>query len=430
MGVESDPTSKSALLTVSLNAGTIILTRRAREKMVTLRDIVKDLKLLARETLRPIRFFSDEEYANRLSKVRARMSSQDLDLLLITNTENIRYLTGVHTFGKADQFLLLPLEGEMIQVQRFLESFLSKVYSVLPDDHIVIYEDIDNPFDIVANTIKEMGLASARIGLEGLCTSVAVKEQLMMAGRETLSRATWVRGKEIVERVRDIKSQAELDYIRKAGKLSVQGVHAGLAAVKADTTDNAVSAAAATKLVSLGSEPLRRSPIVTSGWRSGVPHTTFERQRIEVGDTVLLELSGVYGGYVAPIMRTAVVGEPNAKLREMEAVVLEGLQAALDVLKPGVTSGDVDAACRTIIEKAGYYDNFRKRTGYSVGLGRNEALSLSKENPRMLQAGMVFHLPVALRSYGKAVVGLSTTVALTEEGIEVLTEIPEGLTVK
>lgn len=398
--------------------------------MITLIDISKDPKLLAGRTLRQIRFFSDEEYANRLSTVRAGMFGRDLDVLLITNPENIRYLTGFYTFGKADQFLLLPLEGEMVHVQRFLESFLSKVYSVLSEGHVLVYEDTDDPFTIVAITIREMGLSSARIGFDGQHMSVVAKHQLLSSNNKTLSGAILIPANGIVERVRDIKSQAELDYIRKAGKLSVQGVHAGLDAIKVGVTDNTVSATAATKLVSSGSEPLRRSPIVTSGWRAGVPHTTFERQRIEVGDVVLLELSGVYAGYVAPIMRTAVVGQPNSKMKEMERIVLEGLHTALDVMKPGVTSGGVDAACRTVIEKAGYYDNFRKRTGYSVGLGRNESLSLSKENPLVLQPGMVFHLPVALRDYGKAVVGLSVTVALTEAGIEVLTEVPEGLTAK
>jgi len=389
-------------------------------------DILKDVKIPK------VQYFSDAEYTTRLQKVREKMSDQRIDLLILTKPENIRYLTGFYTFGGAPQFLLIPQEGEPVHILRFLESFLTEMYSYLPSDNVIIYDDTEDPLDVVARLVKRMGLDKSVIGTEGWHMSDLTKHRLSHPEHGRLCHAAWrhIDGNSvdsIVESVRDVKSEAELDCMRRAGRMSVQGAKAGLDAIREGVTDNEVAAEIAASLFKSGSEMLPHSPIVTSGWRSGVPHTSFERQRIQRGDTVLIEFTGVYAGYVAPIMRSAVVGQPNPKVKEMSDVLMEALHAALDRIKPGVTAGEVDEACRTVIEKAGYYMNFRKRTGYSVGLSWPEHISLKKDDPTVLKEGMTFHLPVALRDYGKAAVGFSVTVAVTEGGIEVLTELPTGI---
>lgn len=368
--------------------------------------------------------FSEQEYESRLRKVREHMLREGLDLLLLNRQESIYYLTGYHTFGGGYQALLVPNEGEIRHVLRFLECFLSKLYSRVEPMNILIYDDEEDPLEKTAEVIKDMGFAEAVIGSEGLYMSDEAKQQL----RSMLPAASWQYA-DVVENVRDIKSSDELEYMRESGKISVKAAKVGLEAIKAGVTDNKVAAAVAAELFMAGSEMLPHSPIVTAGWRSGIPHTTFERQKIEEGDTVLIEHSGRYNGYIAPIMRTAIVGSPDAKVREMSDVLMEALAKATEAIKPGVTSGEVDAACRSVIDDSGYYENFRKRTGYSVGLGWPEHLSLRKDDPTMLKPGMTFHLPVALRDYGKSVVGFSVTVAITEDGFEVLTEYPDGLVV-
>ncbi len=132
-------------------------------------------------------------------------------------------------------------------------------------------------------------------------------------------------------------------------------------------------------------------------------------------------------------MRTVVVGTPTPKVRDMSSLVIEGLNAAIAAIRPGITSGEVDDVCRGIMERAGYYDNFRKRTGYSVGFGfppswnEGHIVSLRKNDRTPLAPGMVFHLPVALRDYGVSCVGLSETVLVTDRGCEALTHYPRKL---
>lgn len=369
--------------------------------------------------------FSEEEFARRLGGVRERMAKEGLDVLLLHRKESIHYLTGYQTLGGGYQCLLVPQEGEPVHILRFLESFLSNIYSCIKPEQVTIWDDTEDPYLLTAQKLKEMGFSNSNIGLEAEYISASVSQQL----RDHLSSASWRVADGIVCAAREIKSKAELEYMRKAGELSVAGAKAAFEAARVGATDNEVAAAAAAKMLSEGSEYMPYDPIVTSGWRSGIPHTTFERQVLREGDTILVEHTGCYRRYHAPIMRTAVLGQPSTKVKEMADVVLEALGRATRVMKLGITSGEVDDACRSYIEETGYYFNFRKRTGYSVGLSWPDSLSLKKDDPTVLQPGMVFHLPVALRDYGKSVVGFSVTAAVTDEGIDVLTEYPKGLVV-
>ncbi len=95
-------------------------------------------------------------------------------------------------------------------------------------------------------------------------------------------------------------------------------------------------------------------------------------------------------------------------------------------------SGEVDAASRRIIEREGLWDNYRKRTGYSVGIGfsswvEGAIASLKEDDPTVLRPGMCFHIPVALRLYGEAGLGFSETVHVTDGGVEVLGRSPREL---
>ncbi len=90
----------------------------------------------------------------------------------------------------------------------------------------------------------------------------------------------------------------------------------------------------------------------------------------------------------------------------------------------------MDAACRGLLEDAGYEPYFRKRTGYSVGVafapdwGEGHIVSLRRDDPTVLEAGMVFHIPPALRVPRQYGLGFSETVLITKTGCEVLTRFP------
>ena len=213
-------------------------------------------------------------------------------------------------------------------------------------------------------------------------------------------------------------------------------MEAGLGAIKIGITENDVVAAMMGAAIAAGSEYLGMEPLMSSGPRSGVPHGTWRRRRIEKGDPVFYEMAACHDRYHAALMRSAWVGTPPGEAQRMMDVCLEALDAALSKLKPGNSCEDVHRACQAVIDRNGYTEAFRKRTGYSIGIsfapdwGEWQVLSLYEGIKTVLQPGMVFHIPPALRLYGKFTVGVSETALVTETGHEQLGTFSRELAIK
>jgi Xaa-Pro dipeptidase len=370
-----------------------------------------------------VRPFTQDEYDQRVAAVRAGMAARGLDLLVVTVPENVTYLTGYETIGYASfQTLAVPLAGDLLLIVREMERTVAETTSWVPS--VETFSDTDDPVDVTRRVLGPRNLLTGRVGLEdqGWFLSPAVHARLRAALGDHVEG-----GSGLVEAVRRVKSPAEVDLIRSACRLTEAGMQAALQTIAPGRTENQVAAAAYMAMVGGGSDFLVGDPIVTSGWRSGVGHFTFANRALEPGDAVLLEFGACRRRYFGPLMRSAVVGEPAPDLTRMGETVIAALEAAIAAIRPGVTSGAVDQACRGVIEAAGYEPYFRKRTGYSVGVayapdwGEGHIVSLRRDDPTPLEPGMVFHIPPALRVPRRYGLGMSETVLVTEGGCEVLT---------
>ena len=141
---------------------------------------------------------------------------------------------------------------------------------------------------------------------------------------------------------------------------------------------------------------------------------------LQEGDLVTLENAACYNRYHAALFRTACVGRlANGKARAMRDACIEGLEVALENLRPGNTCSDVHNAVQAVVDKHGYTDNFRKRTGYSIGIafapdwGEGNVLSLNHDVETVLQPSMVFHMPISLCLHGNFTVCASETAIVT-----------------
>ncbi len=371
--------------------------------------------------------FAQHEYDRRVTAVREGMTAQGLDLLIVTGPENVTYLTGYETIGYASvQALAVPRSADLLLIIREMERTVAETTAWV--SALETFADTDDPVDVIRRVLGGRNLLAGRIGLEdqGWFLSPAAHARLCSA----LGGDTVVGGSGLVEAVRRIKSPAEVDLIRSACRLTEAGMRAALEAIAPGRTENHIAVAGYAAMVGGGSDFLVGDPIVTSGWRSGVAHFTFANRVLEPGDAVLLEFGACRRRYFGPLMRSAVIGEPPADVRRMGDVIIAALEAALAAIRPGVTSGAVDQACRGVIEDAGYERYFRKRTGYSVGVayapdwGEGHIVSLRRDDPTPLAAGMVFHIPPALRIPRQYGLGMSETVLVTDGGCEVLTRFP------
>jgi Xaa-Pro aminopeptidase len=177
------------------------------------------------------------------------------------------------------------------------------------------------------------------------------------------------------------------------------------------------------------------SPIVTSGRRSGVLHSTHKRVPLVRGDSILMEMGASYQRYTAPTMRTVSIGEPVDGVRRLAHACLTALDKVIAAMRPGVTADAVARAGWEGIDLAGLGLVFHGVFAYAVGASfppgwADGTASISLGNQTPLRQGMVFHHPVALRRLGEYGVAFSETTVITEDGCEPLTSLDRRLFVR
>ncbi len=276
----------------------------------------------------------------------------------------------------------------------------------------------------LARALQERSLGDKRIGVE--MSSPGFNAYLYQRLKALLPQARFQDASQLIFRVRLIKSPAELDYLRRAGEITAVGLTAALEAISPGVSDNDIVRAGYDAMIGAGSEYMSHDPIVTTGYRSGWPHTTHKRFPVGTGDVVYLEFGGCYQRYTAPNMRTAAIGRPSELIRRMAEASLNTLSLIFENARPGRTAHEVAQAGRKGLGPVEPETFFHGSFGYSVGLGFppgwNEGLmTIAEGNDTPLEAGMVFHLPIALRDPGRCTVGFSEAIAITERGCEILT---------
>jgi len=376
--------------------------------------------------------FPVEEYQTRLASVRDGMNERDIDVLLVQHPPNVLYLTGYQTFSpNFGECVIVPLESDPTLLVPSPELGGALVHTWL-DDRRGYPPDRSNA-QYIADTLCDKKLDGAKVGVEkgshGL--SAGTYEGLVCA----LPKARFVDGSGIVEAVKAVKSPREIEHIRAAARTTEAGMAAAIDAAREGATDNDVAAAASEALVAAGSEYMCLSPVVTSGRRSGILHSTHKRNRLEAGDVVLLEMGGCIHRYSAPTMRTVFIGDPPAEARRMAEACLTALGNILSTIRAGVTADEVAQVGWESLLTAGDGFVFHGNFGYAIGAGfpptwADDTGALMSDIDTVLRPGMVFHHPVALRRMGRYGTAFSETTVVTEDGCEVLTISPREIVVR
>jgi Xaa-Pro aminopeptidase len=198
------------------------------------------------------------------------------------------------------------------------------------------------------------------------------------------------------------------------------------------TTENDITGAAMQAIMAAGGEYFCIDPIVRAGRRSGVTHATCKRAVVHSGDPVLMEIGAVYRRYCAPLLRTAVVGKPAARLQRLADASLRAMDMLFAHLRPGRTMGDVAATAMQALAGLEPAVRMRGYFGYSVGIGFppswvERSVEIAVGRADVLEPGMTFHAHRVLRVPGVMGVGFSESVVITEDGFEILTGCPRNL---
>ena len=376
--------------------------------------------------------FPKAEYTHRIEKTRAAMDDPGLDLMLVHSLPDICYLTGFQT-PLSDWYhcLILPREG--VPVLQVCDPELAAMHSYIDTVLPVSWESMDSAPAQLTDYLRSIGVERCRIGVQRRRPGLNPDTEMHL--RVALPAASFIDASDLVPAVRAVKSDAEIVALRTAARLSTLGMEAAVRSIHAGSSENEVAGAAAQAIIAAGGEYFAIEPIVRAGRRSGVTHATPKRSLIQAGDPVLMEIGGVFKRYCAPLLRTAVIGPPSARLRHLADTSLAAMDRLFDYLRPGLTAGEIASAAMGSPEGHDAAVKSRGYFGYSVGIAfppswveRSIEIAVGRDD--VLLPGMVFHTHRALRIPGVVGVGFSESVLITEKGYELLTAHPRQLIVR
>ncbi len=389
--------------------------------------------------------FTGEEYAARLGRVQAAMAERSLAGLVVVDPANIHYLTGYNAWSfYTPQCLLVPADGLPHLFARSMDAqgarhtaYLDRHHVHGYPEHLVHRPDI-HPFDWITDRAVELGLLTdtpdAQFAAETDAHFFSPRGYLALQAR--LTRAALVDSRELVNWVRVVKSPAEEEMLRAAGAIAQQVMLAALDAVAPGRRQCDVVAdiqhAQALGSGGLGGDYPAIVPMLPTGESAGTPHLTWSDAPLALGEATTIELAGVYQRYHAPLARTVSLGQPPERLARCAEAVSEGMEAALEQLRPGSTGRAAHAAFTTVISRHGLTKE--SRIGYSIGIGYppdwgERTVSLRAEDETELVAGMAFHVILGMWMDGWGY-ETSEPVIVGRDGAEQLTHLPRGLTVK
>lgn len=387
--------------------------------------------------------FPRQEYLGRIDNVKARMAAAGVDVLLCADPANMNYLTGYDGWSfYVPQYVAVPADAdEPIWIGRAMDAAGARLTTFVSEENIRPYPEthVDSaelhPMAHVADLLEQMGCAGARIGVETDCWYYTARAHETLKGR--LPQARIVDAFGLVNRVRLIKSAAEIAYMRIAAKIVGAAMREGIDAIAPGVRECDVAGRIAAVQFSgtethAGDYPAALASI-PSGAKTAAPHLTWSGDRYQRDTIAYLELGGCHRRYHAALARTVCLGRPPAAVVSLAGTVAEGMEAALDRARAGERCCDVEAAWRAVIAGAGYEKE--SRIGYSIGLGYppdwgERTVSLISSDRTELAPNMCFHVILGMWQ-GDWGYELSETIRITEAGPpDVLTDFPRTLVVK
>lgn len=346
------------------------------------------------------------------------MASRKLDAVYVTRPVSIAYLTGFHAEPFERLMALAIRREEAILVVPALEGESARSHAT--NAQVVSWRDGEDPYALVTRALGE----STEIGVE--------KDHLTLHAAEVITSRTGASelvdiGPEI-RRLRLTKRDEEVERLVRAAAITDAAGEEVIPRLRVGQTEMDIALMVGSAIGELGGK-LSFATLVQSGPNSALSHAEPSSRKLAPGDLVLLDFGAAFDGYRADTTRMAVLGEPGARHRAIHELVLAAHDAAIEAVRPGVTTGQVDAAARRVIEAAGYGEQFFHRVGHGLGLEVHEDPSLDPGSQTVLEVGMVFTIEPGIYIPGWGGVRIEDDVLVEEGGCRVLTKADRSLRV-
>ena len=386
--------------------------------------------------------FTDKEYKNRLKKVQSEMQKKGIELLISQDTANMNYLTGYDawSFYYSQCVIVHVNSDEPLCFVRAQDAGGAFITTYLKKENIIIYDEKyihtwpTHPYDALVDLIRKKKWDKINIGVEmdAHYFTAYCYEKL----KKGLPNATILASERLVNWVRVEKSIAEIEYMKKAATISEMAMKTAMETISPDVRQcDAVAEIQRTLFrgtPEYGGEYASIATLLPTGKGTSASHLTASDKKFVNGEATIIELSGTYKRYHAPMARTINLGKPDQKKLDAMKATNEALEEGINASKPGNTANDVAEKFWGVLDKYGIKKE--SRTGYSIGIGYppdwgEHTLNIYKGDMTELKPNICYHM-IAVMQFGDWGVESSESIRITESGNELLCNFSRDLHVK
>ncbi len=351
---------------------------------------------------------------DKIEKVREYFREYDIDGFLINSPTNKFYVGNLFS---SSGYVFITKESQYIIVDfRYFEEIKRKSSLF----NVVLMDKTRTHFDIINDICREQNIKE--IGFEGNEVSFDLYRSMSNKLSATLKSVD-------LSTLRETKNEDEIKYIKKACEIVDATFYHIVDFIKVGMTEKQVENEIVRIIKDLGGQKESFDTIVASGLRGSLPHGKASEKVIEYGDFVTFDFGAKYNNYCSDITRTICMGTINKELEEIYNIVRKANEECIRVLRPGMTTGEIDKVARDIIGSYGYANNFGHNLGHGVGIMVHEYPALAPESNEVLKEGMIVTIEPGIYVPSLGGVRIEDDVLITQDGCMRLTTSTKDLIV-
>ena len=367
--------------------------------------------------------FSKEEFQKRKDDVLKSMNKQNLDALLMFRQESMYWLTGYDTFGYVFfQTLVLDKNGNLILLTRAPDLRQAQNTSNIEDIRIWVDKDKSNPTEDLKKILDELSLKGKKIGVEYEAYGMTGRNALRL--NETLKNYCDLKDEsELITKLRVIKSQEEIVYVKKAAELADNALDQAWKYCKAGVNEAKILAEMQKIVLEGGGDYPANEYIIGSGHNALLCRYQAEKRNLSIQDQLSIEWAGTYKHYHSAMFRTILLGKTDPKHIKMHEACVQALKNCESKLKPGNKIGEVFDIHAKTFDDLGFNKARMNACGYSLGSTFSpnwmDWPMLYTGNPYIIQPGNIFFMHMILMdSENQLAMNLGETYLVTKSGNE------------
>jgi Xaa-Pro aminopeptidase len=357
----------------------------------------------------------------RLAKLRLKLRDQGVDAFLVLQPENRRYLSGfTGQDGQCDESagaLLITAEGQILATDSRYDTQAGM--EALGFEIFCYNKGLADALPQILKTLH-----AERLGFESVRLSYSQFQRFEKHFKEQEVSVSLVPTEGLVEELRAIKEPEELAAIRRSLAVSESVFEMIHETLSPGIPENVLAWNLEKGVREKGAESVAFPPIVASGPNAALPHAVPTDRTVARGEPILFDWGSRLDGYCSDISRTIVLGEPDQHFKTIYQVVRDAQSMAMEAIKPGVSTQDIDRIARDHIAAKGFGNRFGHALGHGVGLATHEGPHLSPIKPTLLEVGMVTTVEPGIYIPEWGGVRLENMVVIEAQGAVVLNHCP------